>query len=299
MTIAEIQAAVAKEPKLLLDIISSFKDNTIERLQADGHIIRTADEDTAHIAAQVEQLLPGKITEGVNKAYGESMVKIDKLIAEITGVPKTGVEKTTDYAKRAIAAIKAKSGKEKDGEGGENPVDKQRIADLEQQVNEWTEKYTTLESKSAEDLQEFALGNELANRKIAVPAYITDEKDKQDYIAREKKLIATGVKIAYKGKKNEKGELVYYNSEGVAQISKQDGKPLTYKEILDQEYGNKFLPEEKKQKGSGAEQDGSGGDGKMSRDSAHKSLAAKGLQAGTKEYIQELSKLTSEGKISD
>ncbi len=292
MTIEEIKAAVAGDAALKTALVSSFKDDFIKGVEAEGMTVRTKEQDQTFVESQVNQILPAKVEEKFKAKFKENLDEMDNIVTQ-AGYAKNPNEKTTDFIKRAFADLKSK---------GADPTAKDRIAELErlmgEKENTWKTKYTELEKSLFTKEIDFQLAGSLDAAQIFVPAHLKTDEEKQSYIAQEKQLMKLGFLSAVQAKKDESGNVVFYEGDKLL-VSTKDGKPLSAGEILQTRFPGKFI--QPGQQGAGSGHGGSGGGaagGFKTTDDIHKHLAASGIAVGTPEYLDKFSSLATEHKIS-
>jgi hypothetical protein len=296
MTIAEIKSEAEKTPALKSEIFSSFKDEFLKGVQAEGMIVRSKDDDQKFLDNHVKTVVDGKVAEQLKEKvaveYGKSMGEIDTFLKEITGVEKNNGEKTTAYAKRALEAIKAKGG---------DPVTKAKVEELEKiletKESEYKQKISDLETASFKQMIDFELNSDLDKRNYPVPAHLKTDEEKQKFVAEEKEMIKGNYLSRFTTKKDNDGNIVFYEGDKPL-MSQKDGKPMKAGEIISERYAHRFVPTGHVQTGTGTGQQGGGAaSGFKTKDDVHKHLAAQGIEAGTKEYMDQYSQLVTDNKL--
>src|SRR5687768_7830519 len=91
------------DPKLVESILTDLTKTKLP----DGFVVRTLDQDKAHLQAQLKN--------AEDKVYSASKNEVDALVLKLTGLPRNNEEKTSDYLERAMTeklkdvnALKAK-----------------------------------------------------------------------------------------------------------------------------------------------------------------------------------------------
>jgi hypothetical protein len=296
MEIQEIREAANKQPEIKTAIISSFKEDFIKGAEAEGLIIRTKEQDQQYLDTHVKTVVDGKIAEvlkgKVGEEFGKAMNQIDSEIKGITGVEKNNGEKTTDYAKRALAEIKSKGG---------DAATKERVSQLEKLLHDTKtdlEKQLTEEKENAFKREnEFQVSSALDKVNIAVPIHLKTDAEKQAYVNQQKALIKTGFLTSYKSERDSDGNIIY-KEDGKPLLNIKDGKPQNASDIIGSKYSAWFVPEQAKVTGTGTGQQSSGGGQFKTSEDVHNHLKANGIDASSEKYLQEFEKLTTENHIS-
>lgn len=284
-----ISEALEKTPELKKEVFELVKDT-------EGFVVRTKEEDEAflanHVNATVEERVAQVLPEKINREFGEAMRKIDEKIEAVTGVKKKDGEKSTDYAHRALQ--ESKSG---------DPVTKEKVAHLEKLIetkeNEWKEKYqkqTELFNRKEIELQVEA---SLSEKQFAVPPHLKTDAEKQAYTDNQRRLLKNDFMSSLVSKKDDEGLMTFYDGD-TPLLSKKDGKPLTSKDIIEEKYSHYFLKNGRQAAGAGVGAEHTGGEGGAikSKEDVHAHLRAKGVEAGSKEYLNQFEKLCNDNSIS-
>lgn len=295
MTIEEILTAVASDAALKTKLVSSFKDDFVKGAEAEGLIVRTKEQDQTYVQSQVDAILPTKVEEKFNVKFKENLDAMDSIVTE-AGYMKGAHEKTTDFIKRAFADLKSK---------GADPTAKDRIAELEKLMGEkengYKSKLGELEKSLFSKEIDWQLSGSLDNANIFVPTHLKTDEEKQAYINQEKNLMKLGFMSAVTAKKDESGNVVFYEGDKLL-VSTKDGKPLKAGEILQSKFSGKFLQPGQQGAGSGhgkaGGEGGAGGNGFKTVDDIHKHLAASGIAVSSQEYQDQLSKIATDNSIS-
>lgn len=286
MTFEEIKKALETTPEIVKQVVSSFKDSIIKELEPEL-VIRTKEEDESYVAAK----LNSQLSEKIKAEFGKTMDGIDARIKEITGVEKTNGEKTTDYLNRVIGEIKNK---------GVDPVQAQRVKDLETQLEAAKAAQAKLEGDIFNKEVDMTIGNALDKSNFFVPPHLKTEEERNSYISAQRELITLGFKKALAAKRNEDGSLVFYEGE-TPQISTKDGKPLSATDLISQKYQAYFVPAAHSATGTGTGQQGAANTGTASfksTDDVHAYLKQQGIEPTQSEYMQQFKTLVTEHKIS-
>ncbi len=288
LTIELIKEGLEKQPELKESLLSVL---------ADGRIIRTKEEDeqflTSHVNSVVEERAAKLSKEKINEEYGNAMRTIDEKIKTITGIEKKPGEKTTDYAARAV---------EEKRQGGD-PLTKERVAQLEAQLTEQETTYKTeLEQTKSQLFNreiDWQLNAALDSANIAVPAHLKTDAEKQGYVAQQKALIKQGFLSGIKPKADETGAITFYEGEKPL-LHVKDGKPKAAGELISEKFAAWFVPPAQSITGTGQnQQHRTETPGSFSnKESIHAHLAAKGLEAGSGEYLSEFKQLAQDSNIS-
>lgn len=298
-TATEILEAIGKLPQ---DQQQALHTGLTPILTGAGFVVRTKDEDTAYTNQQVKLKADQIAEENFNKKYKEKLDEYDQLIFKLTGVEKKPMqsngpnEKTSEYLTRALKEYEAKG----------QTADAKMVRELQQKLQETESTYEKkLKDKDSEifDFKNITNFNaELATRNIVVPATLTDEKEKQQYIEQAKESLRLQFFNKYKPKTDDKGNIIYFNAEDQAQLG-NGGQPLGVKDLIDQSFKSWFVPQGKQQPGLGGAPGSNGGgpgaNGKYADTKAiHAHLKEKGIDARSPEYQNEFTKLAKESGIN-
>jgi hypothetical protein len=293
ITIDEIREAVGTQPELKVGVMGLLKEDFQKGLESEGVIIRTKEQEEAYLRSYEDKVLPGKVDAKFSEKFKASLDEIDSSVTDLTGEKKGPHEKTTDFLKRGLTALK--------GRGGD-PVTKEKVAQLEKMLsekeNEWSTKYNEVVSRAEKKEIDIDVSIGLADKSFPLPAHLKTDEEKQRYTDGQKKFIKNDFLSSFTAKRDSEGNTVYYEGDQ-PKMNTKDGKPLTAKEIIEEKYSPYFLQATRTVTGTGQGANGvvvTPGNFKTT-DDIHKYLAAKGMQAGTKEYGEELEKLAKEASI--
>lgn len=299
LTIDQIKEEVGKSPELKTGILGAFKDDFIQTATSDGHVYRSKADDEAYHTNRLNSVLPTEVEKKFTEKYRESLNQMDVDIEATTGVKKNPDEKTIDYFKRATAELKKT--------GGDHAT-KARIEQLEKLLKEKEDAFAADKKKWETDTfdrqRTWAVREALNSLQIIVPTTLKTEKEKQEYATKQRGLIERGLLATYSAKLGEDGELTWYEGEKPL-LDTKDGKPQKVTDLVRRDYGAWLLPEGKQAagtgtNGAGAGQAGSGGGtggAFKTKEDIHKHLAELGMEATSKEYMNELNRLAAESKI--
>lgn len=244
VTFEDIQEAL-KDESMKGKVITALTPDVQKALETSGMIIRSKEQDEAYVNAKVEPLVEVKIKDQIKSVHE----KYDQDLLELTGDRKKPEEKTYDFLKRKIAEIKA-------SKGGDD-VDKDKLKSLQDSLEKMKKDHETEISTIHSGYLKNEVGMNVhvavSGFNIAVPANLTDDQ-KADFIARQRKMIASDFQSAFTAKKDNEGNIVFYKGEQL-QISTKDGKPLTAEQLIAENYQTYFAAPGRKQGGAG-----SGGD---------------------------------------
>ena len=294
ITIDQIKEAAGKNAELKSGIISSFKSDFIGGAEKEGMIIRTKEQDTQHLESQLNLLLPGKVDEKFNEKFKTSLDAMDVEIKTLTGIDKNANEKTTDYAKRAFKEFHSKGG---------DPITKQKVTELEsmlaKQKTEFETQLNDANSKLFNKEIEWQVNGALGGVNIALPVHLKTDEEKQAFIQQQKNLIKQGFLSGFVAKKDEQGNIIFYEGDK-PQMNSKDGKPKTATDLINEKFSAWFVPATHTATGSGTGS-GSGGaipaGGFTKKEQVHEYLRAQGIEAGSKEYLDQLDKLCKDAKL--
>lgn len=296
-TATEILEAINKLPadqqaelhKGLLPIVKTNADTL-------GVIVRTTDEDKTYGDNLVKLKANQIAEENFNKKFKEKFDELDAEILKITGVEKKPMqanaqnEKTSEYMKRALTEAASKG----------QSADARMVRELQAKMAENETTYKTELGKLKGENFDFrintAFESEVMTRSIAVPANITDPKEKEEYVSTARESLRLQFRNKYTPKETDQG-IVYHKGEH-PQLG-NDGKPLPLKNIIDAEFKGWFIPMTNNQGGSGGPTPGGGGGGKFATiKDIHAYLAKEGKDAKTPVYQQEFNKLVKESGLT-
>lgn len=289
MPFAEVKAELEKDPAILKEVASSFKDSLTKELEGSGFIIRTKEQDEQYLKAQIDAGAPARFAEAYKKAYD----LVDSSVKELTGLEKGDNEKTTEYISRAIAELKKS--------GGGDAATKQQVEQLQNMLKQTKTEYEQKLSEKEQELfnreQDFQLNTALEKYQIAVPAHLTKEEDRQSYISNQRRLIAADFRMSLKGRRDDAGNIIY-QVDGKDALSTKDGKPLTAADLIAERYASYFVPAGKQAQGSGGAGSPGGGTGQYkSLDDISKVLQAEGIRWGSTEYLNRFEALAKESGL--
>lgn len=301
MDLKEIQTAVAADPTLKTALVGALREDVLTVVKGEGHVFRTKDEDTAFMTNYETTVLPGKIETEVQAKIGtklkETWDATDTLVSTLTGIKKEPNEKTTAYLERAIKASKG---------AGDAGLESQ-LTQLRQQLHEKeghvpASELTTLQEKYFKQNQSLRISAAQERFPIAVPAHITDDKGKQDYIATQKRFIASDIQTRFPAKEEKDGSVTY--SENGKVLMNKDGLPMSEGEIIEKYYAGYFVPPVKVKTGTGS---GGSGAGDVNPDEAtlktkqevNDYLDKKGLTVGDKTRTKEYKRIIADNAITE
>jgi hypothetical protein len=295
-TLEEVQAEIGKNPELKNGLISSLQNDFISA-PPPGVIVRTTQQDKEHLDNQINVLLPAKVEEKFSEKFKASLDEIDAEITALTGEKKGPHEKTTQFAKRALEALK--------GRGGDTAT-KARVTELEALLESKTNEYTQTLTKKEQEIFNKELGwqidAELNRVNIAVPIHLKTDVEKQQYVNQQKALIKQGFLSGVTAKKDDQGNIIYYEADKPL-MSPKDGKPKTAGEIISEKYAAWFTPGQHTVTGTGTGASGSAGangtGGLSTKSQVHEHLKAQGLDPEVNDaaYQKQFEKLCSEHGI--
>lgn len=305
LTKDDVLKETTSNPALKDELFSSFKDDFLAGLKAEGVIIRSPEEETKFIQNYEKSVIPGKVKE-FEKKLGELHTKFEEDIYESSGIEKNVNEKSFEYLKRAITALK---GKQKNG--NDDPVLADKLKDLEKKLAErqdWVpkEKLTEVEQRYFGENVNNRIASVLDKRPIAIPAHITDDKAKQQYAQAQRDMLRQSFLNKFTAKKDEDGNIVYYEGDKI-QLNPQ-GAPSTEDELISKHYTAHFVPETKPKTGAG-----SGKGGERTKDVNEASLKTKaevldylkkkfepqGIKKGSKQFNDEYTRIITDYGITE
>lgn len=272
-----------------------YKKLSPDVAKALGLVVRTKAEDDQHTANQVALKADQLAEQNFNQKFKAQLDDIDARVEKHTGVKRKPTqaneqnEKTTDYIERAFTEYKSTMG----------TADQKMVQTLQQQLQDqaktYEQKLAAAENKAFDSEVGAAIETEVKNRKIAIPAHITDANEQAQYVKDQQDMIRTQLRTKYTPKKTEQG--IVWNLGDNPQLSQQDGKPLGVGAIVDRDYGRMFVPKGKEQEGGGTPPGGGGPSGFRTKSDIHAHLAKKGLDVYSPEYKTEFQKLMKDAKL--
>lgn len=293
MTIEEIKTAAASSPDLVKQLVSSFKDQFVVGAHAEGLVVRTTQQDADFLKAKIDAELPGKVEEKFNSKFKETLDAQDALVAETTGLQKGPHEKSSEFLKRAMTEMKSK--------GGDHAT-KDKVAQLEKVIADNAAAHQAEIAKRDTTLLNHMVGadvdNALSSRQFFVPPHLKTDAEKQAFITQQRQLLKAGLLGQVTAKVDAEGKLSYYEQDKPI-LSTTDGKPLGAGDLIGQRFSAYFIQSGQQGSGSGTGQPtGAAGTGIKNKEDIHKHLAASGVVAGTKEYLNQLEKIAKDNSIS-
>lgn len=255
MTVEQITAEITAKPELKTAILSSLKNEVIEAMKAEGTVIRTKDEETQYITNYETNVIPGKVQAEIGAKIKAVHDQYDQDLFTLLGEKKLPTEKTYDFMKRKLAELTAKK-----GAGNDDPVLADQIKDLTAKLKE-RESYVSpdevdkLKGKYFTEHVDLRLTNAMDKMPIAVPAHITDDKAKQQYIETQRRFIKVDFMQKYKAKQDDKGNIVFYDGDKLLTDSKT-AAPKTESDLIAESYSSYFIPAKAPAKGAGSRSGG-------------------------------------------
>jgi hypothetical protein len=297
LTIDQVKEVAEKQPEFKKGLISSFSNDFISQ-PPENVVIRTKDEDQkyldSHVSAVVEERVNKQLQSKVDEQFGQALNKIDAEILSLTGIEKKPNEKTTAYVKRVTEEKR-----------GGDPVTKERLKQLEEESAATKQKYEKElgeERKKFEKREiEFQVDSGLTPKSFPIPAHLKTDEEKQKFIDGQRRLLKNDFLSSVTYKRDDQDNIVYYEGDKPL-LDPKDGKPLTADKIIDQKYAAWFVPTAHVQTGTGTGSGGAQGaslpsGGFKDKESIHNYLAANGIEAGSKKYMDELQRIADESKI--
>lgn len=240
------------------EVLSSIQDF----LKKSGHVIRTADEDNQFHSTRTQA--------EVDRALGERYAKLDEMILAQTGIAKIHGEKASDYQKRALEeklkevttlAGKVKEYETKGVEGSalvqqfkrDAEASREQVARQNEEFNKWK---ADKENEIFGSRVESEIERNLSEVRTKIDPTIRPELAADVLAARLAKF-----RREYEPYSAEGGVILWKNTTTKATaMSKQDGRPLDFKELFTT-YVADIAGVERKQGGAGSGAAGQGGAG--------------------------------------
>ncbi len=305
MELAEIQAAIAAKPELKTGLIGALRDDVLTVLKSDG-FYRTKAEEEAFLANYEQTIIPSKVEAEIGGKIKEVYDRLDQEIFEATGLKKGPHEKTYEFNKRVIAKLKADAAA---GTGGDDAL-KQQLQAAQQALEEKKDyvpksELEKLQSDYFKDKVQNKLSGALEKRPIGVPAHVTDEAAKQQYIDTQRRFIIADFQSRFTAKTDKDGNVVYFEGDKMM-TNTATAKPMTEAEILAKNYEGYFVPEKAPKTGAGSGKgnaDDNGVDGNeadlKTKEAVTKHLQGKNLVVGSAAFNKEYKRILTEQGITD
>ncbi|GGG97379.1 hypothetical protein [Pedobacter zeae] len=302
MNLQEIQAEMATNTALKTELLGALESDLITHAKAKGIIVRTADEEAAHLKNYEKEKLDPRISE--------IYTGIDKDVLEASGIERQPQEKTYAYVKRVAASL---LGEKKDLEkklsdamaGKGDELTKAELNTLKTSLAEKEQALKDLQENSKKETFTlkvgFGIDRFLAGQKIYVPAHVPEDK-KKAYIEARINAIKTDFLNTFKPEETDKG-IVFKDASGTIQMNAAKAAPKTEAELIAERYEFDF--EQEGGSGGGA---GSGGKGGKVDDavllaevkdkqSLYEYLAKKGLITGSEAWKKEYEEVSKKLNI--
>ncbi|MBL7738712.1 MAG: hypothetical protein JNK14_05795 [Chitinophagaceae bacterium] len=287
LTIEQVKEALQK-PELKTAVLAELETDVLTGIKAKGMIVRTKDEDTQFLANYETNIIPEKVKAVIGDKVREVHEMYDKDILEVTGLKKDPTEKTYEFNKRVLKTLAEKAAK---AATGGDQVLKDQIADLTSKLKGY-EGYVSpdevgkLKEGYFKEKILSAVTGSLDKKPIAVPAHITDEKQKQAYVDVQRNMMKQDFISRFTAKQNSDGKTVYYEGETLL-TNAADASPMNEQQIIEKYYSGYFVPEKKSAGGAG-----SGAGTGAGSDPGEANLKSK---ADIDKYLQEIKKLIPGG----
>lgn len=289
------------------ELLSSFKDDFLAGLKAEGVIIRKPDEEKEFIANYEKTVIPEKVNAQIGEKVKAVHEQYDNDLFECTGEKKQPNEKTYDFLKRKISDLKKAKPTE------ENKVILEQLEQAQKELEKRKdyvpkEELTKLQEKYFTDSINNKLSGSLSTKAIAVPAHITEEKAKQEYAASQRSMIQTDFLKRFTAKTDNEGNIVYYEGDKLL-TNPHNAKPLTEDEIISKYYPAYFAPETKAKTGAGSGKGGAGGTKDVNEaslkskqeviDYLKKKFEPQGIKQGSKKFNDEYTRIVTDYAITE
>lgn len=303
ITIDQINATLAAKPEIKTALLGSLKNDVLAGMKAEGVIVRTKDEETQFLSNYETNVIPGKVQAEIGSKIKAVHDQYDADLLELTGEKKLPNEKTYEFMKRKLTELKASKG------SGDNQVLSDKIKDLETKIKQY-EGYVAPDEVNKIKDQYFKghlgmkLDTTLAKKAIAVPAHITDEKQKQTYIEQQKEFIKAAFMHKYTAKDDGKGNIVFYEGDKLLTDTKT-AAALSEEQLINDNFSFYFMPDKKPAGGAGS---GAGGNGKevdpneaelKTKKQVMDYLSKKGMTSGGADFNKEYSRIIKEYAITE
>lgn len=282
ITVDQVKEALQK-PEIKTAIIPVIEPDVITAIKAKGISVRTKDEDTALLQNHEKNVIPGLVEQQIKSEIAKIHTKYEEDIFEITGLRKEQDEKAYVFNKRILKDLKEKVAK---AEKAGDQVLKDELLSLQAKLKGYEgfvspDEVSKLKENFHKEKLTLSVSTALDKKPIAIPAHITDEKQKQTYAANQRKMLAGDFMGRFTVKQSSDGKTVYYEGDKLL-TNTADASPMTEEQIIDAYYASYFVPV----KGSAGGAGGSAGGG--AADPTEASLKTK-EQLMT--YLQDVRKL--------
>lgn len=250
LTIEQITQEFTATPELKTAVLSSLKDDFVSHVKADGTVIRSKKEDEDFLSNYEKNIIPNKVNEQIGQKVKEVHEMYDKDLFELTGEKKNPEEKTYEFLKRKIGELKTQRSSKTD------PVLEDKIKELTAKLDERKDfvpksELEKLQQKYFTDAIGMRIGSSLEKQAVAVPAHITDEKQKQSHIETQKRLIKNDFLQRFTAKQDEQGNIVYYEGDKL-QTNPATAAALSEDELISTHYAGYFVPPSSVKTGAGS-----------------------------------------------
>ena len=306
LTLEQITAELTAQPEVKKTLISSLKTDFLDGLRAEGTIVRTKDEETTFLTNYENNIIPGKVQAQIGEKIKAVHDQYDADILELTGLKKGSNEKTYEFNKRVLKDLKEKA--ESAAAGGDTVL-KDKVKDLEAKLRE---RENFVSPDDVNNLKKdfftkqlgFRISSVLEKADIAVPAHITDEKQKKQFIETQRRFIQNDFLSRFTAKEDEQGNIVFYEKDKLLTNGKT-ASPLTEADLITANYAGYFVPEKKPKSGAGSGGSGESGGGDANEASLKTKkevmdhLKTKGLVSGGADFNKEYSRIIKEYGITD
>lgn len=287
MSIEEIKAAMADET-IKGEVLDFILPDAQKHLEGKGHVIRTPEQDEAYYK--------NKFEADVKTVISDLHKKYDDDIFEATGERKQPTQKTYEFLKEKIKALKEKASSSGD------KVDQDKLNQLQGLLDKAnTEKETAvkeIQEKYFKKGVEGTVASQFDQASIETPQHLKTDEEKQTYVSNQKRMLKTDFLMKYTAQEDKDGNPVYYLGETL-QSDPKDGSALSAAQIIARDYGQYFIKDAKKQSGAGTGKGEKPAGGFTTREEVHTYLKAKGLDENTKAYSDELLKLLKEHGVTN
>lgn len=302
MEVQEIIQAITDSPDLKSGLLSAIESDVFTAAKAKGIIVRTTDEENAFLKSYETS----KIDPRVKEIYDG----LDREIEEVTGLKRNDKERTFDYSKRVLNALKAEQADLKTkldealaGKGDE--LTKQQLQALKEAVSQKDAKIQELENSNKSEAfklrQSFAIKSALAGVKLFVPDHVPDA-DKESYISERRAYIESSFATRFTAEETKEGEVVYKDKDGNILMNTATAKPKTAEDIIKETFKFDFEQDDAGAAGAGSSGKGKAGaisvSGIKDKAGIYEYAAKKGLVQGSKEWVEEVEKLQKQLNIN-
>lgn len=272
-------------------ILDMLLSDAQTKLTANGHVIRTKDDDDSYVASKAKELKDAEIGSHVGTLHQLYEDQITEL-----GYKKKPNEKTSEFQKRVIADLKLQAAA---ATGGDDVL-KQQIqtltANLEAANTSKETEVNDLKSRYFKKQVDSILSGELNTFPIAVPATIKTDAEKQAFADNQRRLLKLQLSNDYTVKEDNDGNILFYKGD-VLEKSTTNGAPLSASDIIKRDFSAYMDITAPKGGGAGSSSQGTAAGTYQTKQEVYDHLKSNGYEEGTNRLTQEAAKIIKEQGI--